>query len=125
MIRRRILVRFAAWAAWVAMLMASLAPAVSHALAARDGAWWAEVCSAQGARRLPVGTDPALPDPSAPASACGYCTATGTDLAVIQPGSAWQVLRFGSAEATASGSRPSVAADLWPSGQPRAPPACA
>jgi hypothetical protein len=123
MIRSRILVRTAAWAAWAAMLMATLAPAVSHALAARDGTWWAEVCSAQGARRLPAGSGPALPDPSALQAPCGYCTAPATDVAVPQPETAWRAPDVGSTVVSCRGSCLPNATARWSFSQPRAPPA--
>jgi hypothetical protein len=42
--------QLAAWLAMLAILMASLAPSVSHALGLTRGASWIEVCSAQGSR---------------------------------------------------------------------------
>lgn len=53
--------RFAAWIACCAILMASLAPSISHALAAASnaGSFWAEICSASGIKLLKVADDAA------------------------------------------------------------------
>lgn len=40
----------ASWIAVLAVLMAALAPAISHALGSQGAASWVEVCSAQGSR---------------------------------------------------------------------------
>jgi len=42
--------QLATWFAMLAILMASLAPSVSHALGLTRDASWIEVCSAQGTR---------------------------------------------------------------------------
>lgn len=58
---------FAAWIACLAILMASLAPSISHALAAAStaGTVWAEICSAAGLKMIEVSHGEAA-DPSAP-----------------------------------------------------------
>lgn len=62
--------------ALLAILMASLAPALSHALATGAGSGWVEVCTIQGAERMYAADDDTKP---APASAhvfdhCPYCS---------------------------------------------------
>jgi hypothetical protein len=48
--------RFTAWVASFAILLAALAPAISHAMAAARGApqVWSEVCTASGAKLVKV-----------------------------------------------------------------------
>jgi hypothetical protein len=77
MLRSRLFHRLATWAAFVAVLMAALAPALSHALASRGDAGWVEVCTAEGSRWVQGSGGPG--EPAAPAGAhaldhCGYCT---------------------------------------------------
>jgi hypothetical protein len=57
----RALRRIAAGLATFAMLLAALAPAITHALAAANDqhVLWTAVCTADGARLVPVPTDPA------------------------------------------------------------------
>jgi hypothetical protein len=64
------------WIAVLAVLLASLAPALSHALGGSNGASWVEVCSTQGSRW--VQSDPDEPG-GAPVQAhllehCPYCS---------------------------------------------------
>lgn len=64
------------WIAILAVLMASLAPSVSHALGLSNGASWIEVCTAQGSKWQQSDSDDSR---SAPAAAhvlehCPYCS---------------------------------------------------
>lgn len=124
--------KFTAWIACLAILMAALAPSVSHALAAVKGGngGWIEVCSVVGAKLVKVG------DKQNPASApatdkaihsehCPYCF-THAGPAGLPP-SAIAILPF----VNASYPLPSLFYQsssplfAWVSAQPRAPPATA
>ncbi|MFC0132847.1 DUF2946 domain-containing protein [Massilia eurypsychrophila] len=54
---RRITHRFAAWIACFAMLVAALAPSVSHALSMSRGGTWSEICSVGGTKFVKVSLD--------------------------------------------------------------------
>lgn len=81
--------RFAAWIACLAMLFAALAPSVSHAMSARSGDAWTEICSAAGVMMIkaPPGLgDPADADRASHLEHCAFCATHPTDVAPI-PGS--------------------------------------
>ena len=66
----------------MAVLLASLAPTLSHGLASATGTGWIEVCTNQGARWIQAGDDGSQ---RAPASAhvlehCPYCSLHAPDL---------------------------------------------
>jgi len=73
--------QFAAWIACFAILLASLAPSISHALAAAKstGVSWMEICSATGAKFVQVADDHNPTKSSAPAQKamqsehCPFC----------------------------------------------------
>jgi Protein of unknown function (DUF2946) len=114
------------WIAVLAILMAALAPSTSHALGAKSGALWIEVCTSAGAKwvqpdgsftdQVPVSGDAHLFEH------CPYCSLHASDLA-IPPEPVVQALVISS-----SGLVPTaflVAArtlHAWTSAQPRAPP---
>ena len=71
---------FAAWIACCAILLAALAPAISHAFASLDGHQaWVEICTAQGNKLIQVGPEH-NPESSAPQQHpdhfehCPFCT---------------------------------------------------
>ncbi len=116
--------RLTSWIAALAILLASLAPALSHALASATGSNWVEICTTQGSKWIQAGEDGSE---RAPASGhalehCPYCSlhapALGlpptTDLAQPLPGLCHEVpLAFLSAQRTLH---------AWVSALPRAPP---
>jgi hypothetical protein len=116
--------RLTSWIAALAILLASLAPALSHALASATGSNWVEICTTQGSKWIQAGEDGSE---RAPASGhalehCPYCSlhapALGlppaTDLAQPPPGLCHEVpLAFLSAPRTLH---------AWVSALPRAPP---
>lgn len=126
MLRRYPLIRIAGWAAVVAVLMAALAPAVSHALASRGDVRWTEVCTAEGSRRV-QGAPAGKPEPQSGSQTpdpCGFCT-LHADLAappgadgLAEPVPAGQALPIASLGATRVDPARGDA-------QPRAPPASA
>ncbi len=112
-----------------AILLVSLAPSISHALAAANGnsEIWVEICSATGSRMVKL-DDTALPDPGKPEPAashvanCLYCLTHVDSLAplpetrIVVPVLSLETdlppLYFNSP-------RPLF---IWAKGQPRAPP---
>jgi hypothetical protein len=65
--------RIATWIAALAVLLAALAPAVSHALGSSLGEGWVLVCTAQGAKWVQPGDD-STPVTSPSVEHCPYCT---------------------------------------------------
>lgn len=49
--------RLTSWIAVLAILLASLAPALSHALATSTGTSWVEICTTQGSKWIQAGED--------------------------------------------------------------------
>lgn len=64
------------WIAILAVLVASLAPSVSHALGLNKGASWMEVCSAQGSKWQQTDSDESRGAPAAGhvLEHCPYCS---------------------------------------------------
>jgi hypothetical protein len=122
---RRVTRRFASWIAVLAVLMASLAPAISHALATDGSKAWIEVCTAQGSKWLQgdgaPGEDPA-PGAGHALEHCPYCKLHPNVLGV-PPTPPTALLASGPASAAP---RALLAAphtrQAWASAQPRAPP---
>ena len=121
---RRLTARIAA----LAMALAALAPAITHALAAAHGEHhrWVEVCTATGARMLPVPTDaegaPIAPN-AHPIDHCPYCSPGASPDAL--PASPAAAMPAGIASqfvpsAFLHAPRPQHA---WLAARPRAPPA--
>jgi len=124
-LRRRL--RPFTWIALVAMLGMGLLPAVSHALAWAGGSGeWAEVCSADGLKRVAADGAPAGPG-GLPAAAgtdhCPFCLpgtpAAGMPPAPLQAGLAPAALVAGSQAV----GQPPVLAAAWAAARPRGPPA--
>jgi hypothetical protein len=69
------LYRRLAWLALCAMVFGALAPSISKYLDANQGVSWVEICSASGAKRVPVQLDSKnLPGtPTAGDNHCAYC----------------------------------------------------
>lgn len=68
--------RLTSWIAALAILVASLAPALSHAMASATGTHWVEVCTTQGAKWVQAGED-GSEHSTAPAHVlehCPYCS---------------------------------------------------
>ena len=116
--------RLTSWIAALAILLASLAPALSHALASATGSNWTEICTAQGSKWIQAGEDGSE---RTPASAhvlehCPYCSPQvptfglppSTQLVPLPLTLSYEVpLAFLSAPRTLH---------AWVSAQPRAPP---
>jgi hypothetical protein len=108
----------------LAILLAALAPALSHALASAAGTSWVEICTAQGSKWIQAGDDGSE---RAPTSAhvldhCPYCSLHAPGLG-LPPAEfrAHLPLRLGDAVPLAFLSAPRTL-HAWVSAQPRAPP---
>ncbi len=119
--------RFTAAIATFAMLLAALAPAISSALAAANDQHvrWTVVCSADGARLVPVPTD-ATGVPVAPKAHhvehCPFCASHAACAALPPPAHVTVPLVSGSEPVPVLfllAPRPLFA---WATAQPRAPP---
>lgn len=109
------------------VLLASLAPSLSHALGATQGASWVEICTAQGSKWVDGDSADSGGSKSAPASAhplehCPYCSIHMPALGVpptpvVVPRDVGPESEFPHAFLAAP--RTSHA---WVSAQPRAPP---
>ena len=126
MLRHRLFIRLATWAAFVAVLMAALAPAVSHALASRGDAGWVEVCTAEGSRWVQGSGGPG--ESQAPAGAhaldhCGYCTLHTDEPALPTAGPRTEPVPAATHALPIAFLRAARTAHAWVSAQPRAPPA--
>lgn len=113
--------RITSWIAALAVLLAALAPAVSHALGSRLGASWVEVCTLAGSKWVQPGED------SAPAGAqvvehCPYCTLHSPAIGMPPaPPADVPVLVAGPFVPPAFLAAPRTL-HAWASAQPRAPP---
>lgn len=116
--------RWTSWMASLAILVAALAPALSHALGGWPGAGWVEVCSSQGARWVQADQ---VPQDSAPAGlqagdACLYCSVHAPALGLPSL-PAWMPLSSRLSQALPPAARAThVNSPAWLSAQPRAPP---
>ncbi|MFZ2989287.1 DUF2946 family protein, partial [Ideonella sp.] len=114
------------WLAALAMLLAAVAPAISHAWSPASGADWREVCSASGTLWLAAaddGSDPqSAPRPGHALDHCPCC-ALHAELAVLPASPVLQAVSA-TAQPWASAVPPSPhpTAPAWLSAQPRAPP---
>jgi len=115
------------WIATLALLMASVAPALAHAIGRQSPATWAEICTSLGARQILVDNDANGKGPQqGPAHLlehCPYCS-LHADAFPVPPAPPkltealplpWRIVppAFLHAEKTLS---------VWASAQPRAPP---
>lgn len=112
------------WIAALAILLASLAPSLGHALALANGTTWIEICTTQGSKWIPAGKDGSQ---QAPASAhvlehCPYCSLHAPTLG-LPPATqlAPLPLALGQELPLAFLAAPRTL-HAWVSAQPRAPP---
>ncbi|MFC5474738.1 DUF2946 domain-containing protein [Paraherbaspirillum soli] len=121
--------RFASWIACFAILLASLAPSISHAIAAAQGGTpWIEICTTGGNKFVPAadGQDPSSPTPAEHGihlEHCPFCFTHGGSLG-LPPADALTVPAVSGTSLLPSlfyqSSHPLFA---WSAAQPRAPPA--
>jgi hypothetical protein len=114
----------AAWIAVLAILLASLVPSLSHALAAGNAASWVAVCSTKGSTWLLSDADPS-PAGSGPAHLlehCPYCTIHAPVLA-LPPSLERTTVKPSHTDGFQSVVRTDPRTDAaWLSAQPRGPP---
>jgi hypothetical protein len=116
--------RLTIWFAALAILLASLAPSLSHALASASGTDWIEICTTQGSKWIATGEDGSERAPAAVhvLDHCPYCSVhapafglpPANDSAQLPARLAYEFpLAFLAAPRTLH---------AWVSAQPRAPP---
>lgn len=108
----------------MAILLASLAPSLSLALASATGATWFEVCTTQGSRWIQAGEDGSE---RAPASAhvldhCPYCSLHAPTLGLPPASSLTHLPRRLAHEVPLAFLAAPRTLHAWVSAQPRAPP---
>lgn len=119
--------RLGAALAIFAVLLASLAPAITSALAAAHGQHlkWTAVCTADGARLVPVPTDadgaPVAPKPGH-VGECPFCAPGAASHALPPPAPLALSLPAGHAPAAVPALRAPRPPVAWDSARPRAPP---
>jgi hypothetical protein len=117
--------RLTAWLATFAILLAALAPAVSHAMAAaRGGASWVEICTATGPALVKV-ADEQVPAKSGGASHfdhCPFCS-THAGAAGLPPAASALPLDTGAHARPQLFLRAPPSQFAWDPAQARAPPA--
>jgi hypothetical protein len=70
--------RFSAWLALLALLLGTLAPAVTQAVAAgSERAGWVQICSVSGMSWVQIDAGDTAPSDSTAASGCTWCSAHG------------------------------------------------
>jgi hypothetical protein len=116
-----------AWLALTALLLAAAVPALAHVFIDNTRTAWVEVCTAQGAKWVPVAQSAAADDERAPVSAhgsidhCPYCTLQAAP-ALLQRDSP-AVLRVpADAPPAALTAQAPIESLAWPRAQPRGPP---
>lgn len=116
--------RLTSWIAALAVLLASLAPSLSQALASATGLDWIEVCTAQGSKWIQAGDDGTERAPGAAHGLehCPYCSLHTPTLG-LPPAPRLDALplRLSHAIPRAFLAAPQTP-HAWVSAQPRAPP---
>ena len=116
--------RLPTWIAALAILLASLAPALSHAFASASGSDWVEICTAQGAKWVKMGEDGAdrVPGSAHSLDHCPFCSLHAPTLGLPPVTNlALQPLRLSEEVPPAFLFAPHTL-HVWVSAQPRAPP---
>jgi hypothetical protein len=122
--------RMTVWMAFCAILLASLAPSISHAVAAAKGIpnGWTEICTVSGAKLVKIGGDTPESKLPAPVKAshlehCPFCLNHAVSLG-LPPGVDFVIPAMEGSHVLPplfyQASRPLFA---WATAQPRAPPA--
>jgi len=119
--------RLTAWIALMAMLLGTLAPTISHALARTGDGIWVQVCTPEGSRWVHVGDD-APSDPTAPLQPlehCPYCSVHAPALGMPPAPCTLALDAPPLAERPMAWWQAPTTAHAWSSAQPRAPPSFA
>ncbi len=114
------------WLAILAILMAAIAPSISHAMALKKAAPWVEICSSDGARwvQAHAGSNGDVPSPldAHKFEHCPYCSFHAGGVALpAAPATGVPALLSGHDLPIAFRAAP-VTLHAWVSAQPRAPP---
>jgi hypothetical protein len=114
------------WMAVLAILMAALAPSISHALESKNGPSWVEICTSVGAKWVNAGGDAGDEAPSFPGAHpqehCPYCSLHVNAIAIpAAPVAVFPVLLPAGDFPIAFLAAPRTL-HAWVSAQPRAPP---
>jgi hypothetical protein len=116
---------FVSWLAILAMVMAALAPAVSHALGKSSPVTWAEICTT-GSKRVAVEGDAAgknsVPGPAHLLEHCPFCSLHGAAMGMPPASDLAIAVVTLPAETPAAFLHAARTQDVWVSAQPRAPP---
>jgi hypothetical protein len=121
--------RFSAWLATFAILLAALAPSISHAVtAAKGGASWIEICTTGGTSVVQVPADqtpgtPAQEQKSVHLEHCPFCANHAGSFGLVPTAVAALPAASGSALLPDLFYRAPRPLFVWAAGQPRAPPA--
>jgi hypothetical protein len=118
--------RIAAWFAIFAILLAALAPTISHAAnAAKGGMSWIEICTTGGSALIQVPQDQAAGKPaqqSVHLEHCPFCSTHGGHLGLPPANVASLPVAQGQALVPELFHRAPRPLFVWAAGQPRAPP---
>lgn len=114
------------WLAILAVVMAALAPAVSHALGKSSPVTWAEICTSAGSKLVAVEGE-AAGKGSVPGAAhllehCPYCSLHGAAMGMPPASDLAIAVVTLPAEMPAALLHAARTPDVWVSAQPRAPP---
>lgn len=125
-LRDRLLQRLCASLALLALLFASAAPTLSHAMAAAGHEGWVQVCTAQGMRWVALEADAQAPQPGpAPAARlehCPVCSLAAQSLACPPALPRWLPAPTGHVGLPERFEQAPSTAHAWVRAQPRAPP---
>jgi hypothetical protein len=120
--------RVVSWIALLAILMASLAPALSHAMGSAPAATWTEICTSSGSVLVAVAHEDAgtpasrLPGDAHALEHCPYCS-LHVDAFAMPPAlpTVHEPLLLGDIVPAAL-PHAEAGTSAWPGAQPRAPP---
>lgn len=114
------------WIAILAILMASLAPAISHAVGTSSPTSWTDICTSTGAKRVSVDGDAAgkrsIPGAAHLLEHCPSCSLHGDTLGMPPAPAATMTIVLMPAEVPAAFLHAERTLGVWASAQPRAPP---
>jgi hypothetical protein len=117
---------FVPWLAILAVVMAALAPAVSHALGKSSPVTWAEICTSTGGKLVAIEGDVAGKS-SVPGAAhllehCPFCSLHGAAMGMPPASDLVIAVVAMPADMPAAFLHATRTLDVWVSAQPRAPP---
>jgi len=116
--------RLTGWIAAFAILLASLAPSLSHALGSATGESWIEICTSQGSKWIAEKSDgsPSTPTASHVFEHCPFCSMHAPALGLPPSPEAVPLLVEGHGEFPPAFYAAPRTLHAWLSARPRAPP---